>query len=219
MVKVDYETIVMKTSEPAPEPVKKPRGRPRAFDRDAALDQAMRLFWDRGYEGTALDDLTAAMGISPSSLYAVFGDKERLFGAALERYAHGPGAFTRRIFAEEPTARGAFTRLLRTAAAELTRPERPAGCMVALSATHGSPAAQPIRALLQRYRQAAQEAMTARLRQGIAAGDLPAGTDAQALAVYYFAILQGMSMQARDGARRAVLLGMAATAMKAWPGG
>ncbi|HEX3134193.1 MAG TPA: TetR/AcrR family transcriptional regulator [Planctomycetota bacterium] len=198
-------------------PAKRPRGRPRAFDRDVALTQAMQLFWDRGYEGTALDDLTAAMGISPSSLYAVFGDKEQLFKAAVDQYLAGPGGYSARILAEEPTARGAVARLLSMAAQELTHPKRPAGCMVALSSTHGSPAAKSIRATLQRYRHGARDALQARIQKGITAGELPAASNAAEIGNFYLATLFGMSVQARDGATRDELLATAQFAMRAWP--
>ena len=75
------------------EPASRPRGRPRAFDRDAALDRAMHLFWRKGYESTSVSDLTEAMGIAPPSLYAAFGDKKRLFLEAVDRYQAGPGSF------------------------------------------------------------------------------------------------------------------------------
>ena len=73
----------------------RPRGRPRAFDRDDALDRAMHLFWRRGYEATSVSDLTESMGITPPSLYAAFGDKKRLFLEAVDRYQAGPGSFAR----------------------------------------------------------------------------------------------------------------------------
>ena len=76
---------------------KRGRGRPKCFDPEAALEKAMMLFWDRGYEATSMDDLSAAMGISPSSIYATYGDKEKLFQAAVDRYRDGPGAYTAAI--------------------------------------------------------------------------------------------------------------------------
>lgn len=84
------------------------RGRPRSFDREAALEQALRLFWERGYEATSVADLTAAMGIRPPSLYAAFGDKSALFGEVVDRYREGHGAYATRALAEEPTARAAW---------------------------------------------------------------------------------------------------------------
>src|SRR4051794_32394754 len=83
------------------------RGRPLSFDREAALDKAMHVFWEKGYEAASIADLTAAMGITPPSLYTAFGDKEHLFLEAIEAYGRGPGAFGARALAEEPTARSA----------------------------------------------------------------------------------------------------------------
>src|SRR5947207_11547368 len=100
------------------------RGRPRAFDTDAALDAALAVFWRKGYEGASLTDLTAAMGINRPSLYAAFGSKEDLFRKALDRYAEGPAAYVREAL-EEPTARAVAERLLRGAAELLTNPRNP----------------------------------------------------------------------------------------------
>src|SRR4051812_42357533 len=114
-----------------PRPGSRARGRPRSFDRDAALQRAMEVFWRHGYEATSLADLTAAMGINPPSLYAAFGDKKRLFLEAIERYRCASGAA--RCFAQEPTARDGMRRLLAELAVEATRPGRPAGCMIVLA--------------------------------------------------------------------------------------
>jgi TetR/AcrR family transcriptional regulator, copper-responsive repressor len=92
----------MKNNSEAP---KRPRGRPRTFDRDAALEKAMLLFWERGFEGTSMDELTAAMGMSPSSLYSAFGGKEQLYREAVDRYDKGPGAYGGPILAATKTAR------------------------------------------------------------------------------------------------------------------
>src|SRR6185369_14964182 len=83
-------SISMKRSAPStagPKPARKPRGRPRAFDREAALAAAMEVFWAKGFESTTISDLTQAMGINPPSLYSAFGDKEKLFLEAMERYS------------------------------------------------------------------------------------------------------------------------------------
>src|SRR3954451_10999173 len=107
-----------KTIFPAAEPAPK-RGRPRAFDPDAALDAALAVFWRKGFEGTSLPDLTEAMGINRPSLYAAFGNKEELFRKALDRYLEGPARSGREAL-DEPSSRSAVERLLRGAADLLT---------------------------------------------------------------------------------------------------
>ena len=134
---------------------RKPRGRPLSFDRDAALETAMHVFWERGYEAASISDLTSAMGITPPSLYTAFGDKEQLFLEAIERYALGYGSAGARALDEEPTARGAIERWLLEAADELTQPCHPKGCMVVMAATNCSAAAERVQdALLQRRTEA-----------------------------------------------------------------
>ncbi|HEY2926485.1 TetR/AcrR family transcriptional regulator [Piscinibacter sp.] len=197
--------------------VTKARGRPLSFDRDKALENAMHVFWERGYEAASISELTAAMGITPPSLYTAFGDKERLFLEAIERYASGPGSGAPRALAEEPTARRAIERLLEEAAEELTRSCHPAGCMVVMAATNCSVASAHVQAALAKRRAASEAGIKARIKQGISEGELPASTDAAALANFYTTVFQGMSIQARDGASRASLLATATTAMRAWP--
>jgi AcrR family transcriptional regulator len=195
----------------------KPRGRPLSFDRDAALERAMHVFWEHGYEAASIALLTSAMGITPPSLYAAFGDKEKLFLEAIERYALGPGSAWTRALAEEPTARESIQRLLEEAAAELTRPCHPLGCMMVMATTNCSVAAQHIQEVLAKRRAIGVGNMQARIQRGIDKGELPKGTDAAALANFYATVYQGMSMQAKDGASHASLLATAEMAMKSWP--
>src|SRR5438876_1611267 len=103
-------------------------GRPRAFDVDEALDQALKVFWRKGYEGTSLPDLTRAMGINRPSLYAAFGNKEALFRKALDRYAQGPAAYVREALSK-PTARAVVQHLLLGAVEMATDPRHPRGCL------------------------------------------------------------------------------------------
>lgn len=204
----------------APAPAKtaaKPRGRPLSFDRDAALESAMHVFWERGYEAASIADLTAAMGITPPSLYTAFGDKERLFLEAIERYALGPGSAGARALAEERTARSAIRRWLEEAAEELTRPCHPSGCMVVMATTNCSVAAERVQAALVKRRAAAIAGVVARIQRGIAEGELPADTDAEVLGNFYATVYQGMSMQAKDGATHESLLASVALAMASWP--
>ena len=206
-----------KDLEPKPVKVRRPRGRPRAFDRDAALDAAMKVFWAKGFEAASLSDLTKAMGINPPSLYATFGDKEKLFLEAIERYQGNRGEAC--PYADEPTARGAIERLLTNLACEFTDSCHPRGCMMVMAATTSSGTSAGFQAALARQRDEGKARLRQRIQQGIKDGDLPADADATVLANFYSAIIAGMSMQAREGASRKTLLGMVETAMRAWPQG
>jgi len=206
-----------KTTETKEAPAK-PRGRPLSFDRDAALERAMNVFWERGYEAASINDLTSAMGITPPSLYTAFGDKEKLFLEAVERYATGPGSAGPRALAEEPTARRAISRWLEEAAEELTRPCHPPGCMVVMATTNCSVAAERVQAALAKRRAAGEATVKRRIQEGVASGELPPDTDALSLANFYVTVYQGMSMQAKDGASRETLMATVATAMRSWPG-
>ncbi|MFJ3790186.1 TetR/AcrR family transcriptional regulator [Kitasatospora sp. NPDC090091] len=191
------------------------RGRPRSFDREAALEQALRLFWEHGYEATSVADLTAAMGIRPPSLYAAFGDKRALFAEVVARYRESHGAYATRALAEEPTARAGVARMLREAAAQTTDPDHPWGCLLITSTVNCTTpeVAEAVREL----RNANVRALESRIRADVAAGHEPAGTDPAALAQFTAAVLQGMSQRARDGAGRAALERVAADAMRIWP--
>jgi TetR/AcrR family transcriptional regulator, copper-responsive repressor len=196
---------------------RKPRGRPLSFDRDAALETAMHVFWERGYEAASISDLTSAMGITPPSLYTAFGDKEQLFLEAIERYALGYGSAGARALDEEPTARDAIERWLLEAANELTQPCHPKGCMVVMAATNCSAAAERVQDALLLRRTEAIANVGRRIQGGIDNGELPPDTDAKDLANFYATIYQGMSMQAKDGATHESLMATVRTAMRSWP--
>ena len=194
------------------------RGRPRGFDRDAAVAVATRLFWERGYEATSISDLTEAMGIRSGSLYAAFGDKPALFREALAAYGESPyGAFVKVAFAEEATAYGAVARMLREAARIFPDPVHPAGCMTINAATNVSPANAEVRDLLRDLRNQNLAMMAERLRAGQRDGELPETADPDALAAYYGAVFQGMSQRARDGASESELSQTALLALAVWP--
>jgi len=207
----------MKTNSAPPAKVRRPRGRPRSFDRDAALDAAMQVFWAKGFEAASLSDLTKAMGINPPSLYATFGDKEKLFLEASERYMANIWAAC--PYTCEPTARGAVERLLTDLAEEFTDSGHPRGCMIVMAAATATGTSAHFQQALARQRDEGKARLRQRIQQGIKDGDLPADADATVLANFYSAIIAGMSMQAREGASRKTLLGMVETAMRAWPQG
>lgn len=193
------------------------RGRPRAFDPEAALDKALLVFWQKGYEGASLSDLTGAMGISRPSLYAAFGDKQALFRKALDRYMAGPAGEPLAALEEIADTRLAVDGFLRRTAASLTDRTHPPGCLVVHGALSCSAESAPAAGALLDCRNAMEDRLRARLERGIALGHLPEGTDAAALARFYAAVMQGMAVQAKGGAGRAALLAVTDMAMNAWP--
>lgn len=192
------------------------RGRPREFDIDQALDLALKVFWQKGYEGASLSELTKAMGINRPSLYAAFGDKETLFRKALERYDTGPAAYGPVALAE-PTARAVVEKLWRGAVELQTNPSNPQGCLVVQGALSCSEAGDPIREALKARRAEGEAALKERFEQAKIAGDLPASTDASQLARYAFTIIYGMAVQAASGATRAELHEVVDLALQSWP--
>jgi AcrR family transcriptional regulator len=192
-------------------------GRPRSFDRDKALERAIVVFWEHGYDATSISLLTKAVGIGAASLYAAFGDKRTLFIEALNRYMGTYGAFTQRVLSEVPGAYDAVQRLLHEAAGAYTRPDRPHGCLLISGATNCSPESADIAAHLRELRVAGALALEEKIAAAVRAGELPAHTDARALAGFYGAVIKGMSAQARDGAAKGDLEKIAEAAMQAWP--
>ena len=192
------------------------RGRPRAFDRDAALAMAMRLFWERGYEATSLADLKAAMGISTSSLAAAFGSKEKLFREAVDLYVAREAAGNHRVLAATKTAKEAVEGVLRRAVSRMVRKGEPTGCLIMLGAINTSPENAATIDYLVAQRRAAAEAIQNRIANGIADGDVAESADAAALAGFYTAILKGMALSARDGASRTELNRTVDCSMAAW---
>ncbi|MEV0441516.1 TetR/AcrR family transcriptional regulator [Streptomyces spectabilis] len=193
----------------------KQRGRPRSFDRETALEKALRTFWEQGYETTSVSDLTRELGIGAPSLYAAFGDKRTLFAEVLQRYAVSYGAFGARAMDEEPTARAGVERMLREAAAEYTDPSHPHGCLVIHAAVNC--ATPEVEQTLRDQRNANIASFEDRIKAAVASGELPRDTDAAALARYVSAVLQGLSQQSRDGATREELEAVAEMSMRAWP--
>ncbi|WP_228002058.1 TetR/AcrR family transcriptional regulator [Nocardia australiensis] len=193
------------------------RGRPRAFDRTHALRRAMEVFWEHGYEGSSMSDLTAAMGINSPSLYAAFGGKEALFREAISLYGETDGGYTQRALREEPTARAGIEAMLRDNAIAYTVADKPHGCMVVLAGTTYTTRSESIRDFLIEKRRETTLDIRERLDRGVTEGDLPAATDTAALAGFYTTVLYGLSIQARDGASLAELSLSIDCAMRVWP--
>jgi AcrR family transcriptional regulator len=191
------------------------RGRPRSFDRDQALQKAMEVFWARGYAGASVAELTQAMGIAAPSLYAAFGGKADLYREAMDRYIAQSGG---RVWAqlEQPTARASVEAVLREAARGMTAPGQPAGCMVSLSGAQPGDLGAELCAEMAARRSEMLAIFRARLDRGQADGEIAATTDLEALARFYVAVHQGMSLQAREGATEAQLQKLVDAAMAGW---
>jgi AcrR family transcriptional regulator len=206
-----YLPIGMKSETDLPQ-----RGRPRAFDPDAALERAMHVFWAKGYEGASLSDLTRAMRINRPSLYAAFGNKEQLFRKVLDRYANGPLAYFGKALAA-PKARGVIEQIFRGAARMAGDPRFPSGCLMVQGALAVGNAAGSVRKEAAGRRAASEVALRRRLRRAKREGDLPKNADPAELARYVMTLLQGMAVQGADGASPDQLRRVAQVALRAWP--
>ncbi len=192
------------------------RGRPRAFDPDAALDRAMHVFWAKGYEGAALSDLTRAMRINRPSLYAAFGNKEELFRKVLDRYVDGPLAYFGKALAA-PKVRDVIEQIFFGAAKMAGDPRLPAGCLMVQGALAVGNAAGSVRKEAAGRRAGSEVALRRRLQRAKREGDLPKNADPAELARYVMTVLQGMAVQGADGASPDQLRRVAQVALRAWP--
>lgn len=191
-------------------------GRPREFDLDRALDAALRVFWERGYEGTSLNDLTSAMGITRPSLYAAFGNKEDLFRKALDRYSTLRWGFAKGAMAE-PTSRAAVERLLKGFAGIEKSCDHPRGCLMVQGALVCSEEGSPIRTELAFRRAEGEARLSERLADWQRDGDLPADASPKALARYVATVANGLSVQAAGGATPEELASVIEMTMRNWP--
>jgi AcrR family transcriptional regulator len=191
-------------------------GRPRAFDMDQALDQALHVFWEKGYVGTSITDLTEAMGINPPSLYAAFGNKEKLFKKALDRYEDLRDQILEEAFAA-PTAREAVTRLLEGTAERLSDKCNPRGCLMVQGALSGGEECEAVKRDLASRRARVEALIRKRLRRAKREGDLPSDADAAALARFVATVMHGMAVQAAGGVAPKELRAIVNTALRAWP--
>lgn len=190
-----------------------PRGRPRAFDVDAALDAAVDVFWRHGYAGAGLTELTEAMSIGRPSLYAAFGDKAQLFQKALERYITRNMGYVEDAL-DRPTARAVAEAFLLGNAKAVTMPGKPPGCLSvqAMVTDEGDAFAS-----LRDNRAVIEQRLGDRFRRAAAEGDLAPDEDPDELASYLITLTAGFAIRAGDGATRDTLLALARRSLVSFP--
>ncbi|MBS0536814.1 MAG: TetR/AcrR family transcriptional regulator [Proteobacteria bacterium] len=191
-------------------------GRPREFNTEQALDKALDVFWRNGYEGTSISELTHAMGISPPSLYAAFGNKEKLFRSALDRYAE----VRKQIWTElmsEPTARAMMKKLFDRVIDFYAAEGNPHCCMLVKGTMTSGDCGQVLAEHMSAKRAESEQMLVERFTKAKASGELPGDINANDLAGYYMTVLDGMSVRAASGASRDELHKVADLAMRGWP--
>ncbi len=194
------------------------RGRPRVLDPQVGLEKAALLFWEHGYEGTSIADLTQAMGVTPPSLYATFGSKEDLYRQALDYAMEGENRRRAEALRGAASAYDVMAFYLHDVAESISQPGKPRGCIVSSAVLQHSEASASVAQDVAARREAATQAMKDRFNRAVSDGELPADTDTDSLARFYAAVVQGMSAQACDGACTARLKQVADIALSAWPG-
>jgi AcrR family transcriptional regulator len=190
--------------------------RPKEFDAAEALASAVRLFWEKGYEGTSVSDLTDAMRITRPSLYGTFGNKEELFRRALQFYDAEYMGFVEKALAE-PSVEVAVARLIYGYVDAQTHTETPTGCLALNGAVACSDEAEPIRQTLADRRVGIEIALCARLIRAREEGDLPVECDPADLARFVVTLALGTACQAKAGRTREELRRVVDIALTALP--
>jgi len=190
-------------------------GRHREFDVDKVLDAVLNVFWVKGYEGTSVEDLTKATGVARPGLYSAFGNKEALFLKALDRYEEKYMPFMRAAL-DEPTSYAVVRAILKGSLDLHTRHTTIRGCLGVNGAMACSEDAEPIRLELIKRRNATEAALSDRLGEACREGDLPPTSDCAMLASYIMTVSQGMAVQAKAGASRAILDAIVEHVLATW---
>ena len=191
--------------------------RPRLFDVDAAVSQALLLFWEHGYEATSLALLRTTLGISSASFYAAFGSKQALFERVLDRYMSGPGTVSAVVEDTTVPAREAVARLLHDSIRMQTDTSHPLGCLVAMSARMtGDKTPGPVLDSVLKLRQRDRLRIERCIERAVERHELRTDTDIRALAGALYGFLLGVSTQARDGVNATDLSKAADAALLGW---
>lgn len=187
----------------------RPRGRPRSYDPQVALDQARAAFWNTGYSATSLDDLSAATGLNRPSLYGAFGDKKTMYIKALEKSRAEINASLAAALAPEEHLRTALTRVYEASASIYMRGEAgPRGCFLIGTAVTEAVDDPDIRGVLAGALSEIDAAFEARIRRAMEVGNLPGSSDAGGMAKVATGVLNGMAVRARAGGDLATLRAM-----------
>jgi AcrR family transcriptional regulator len=182
-----------------------------------AVQKAMELFIARGYDGVSLEDLQKAMGnISPPSFYAAFGSKEALFREVVMLYRETMGQSVMRHLESSPV-RDAIEGMMRAAVDLFRSNETAPGCLIVLGAVNSTRTSRDAHQILSEARSEGNEMIRRRLLRAIVEGELPKGLPVGEIAGFYTTFLQGLAVQARDGASRASMMSWIDGAMAAWP--
>nr|WP_256731287.1 TetR/AcrR family transcriptional regulator [Sphingomonas sp. dw_22] len=191
-------------------------GRHREFDVDKALEAALFVFWEKGYEGTSFEDLTRATGVVRPGLYSAFGNKAALFRKAIDRYEEKYTTYLGEALAE-PRIRDAVRRFFDGSIEVQTLGGVGRGCAVMNGALACSDEAEPLRQELIARQKTGEDAWRNRLERAVRKGELPQATDCAMLAGYVTAVNHGLAVQARAGASKASLRAIAAHVLDTWP--
>lgn len=193
------------------------RGRPREFDREKALTDAMLLFWRKGFHATSLRDLGEELNIRMPSLYAAFGSKEALYAEAVEQYMELTRVLLWKYLKADLPAREAIHGLLLATGKEITNcGSHPAGCMISFAAVDED-MPEVVVATIRNARRDWFEAVRERLEAAVADGELPKKTDVSSLSRFFVGVVQSLGIQAHDGVLEVDLEKVVEIAMNAWP--
>jgi len=198
--------------------IKKSRGRPKVFDRDDALEKAMALFWQHGYEATSLSHLVEATGAKAPTLYAEFTNKEGLFRAVLDHYiARFAKKYEAQLFAPGKAIEQALEEYLLAIAHCFTDKETPSGCFIVCTSSVLAASSQDIASTIRERHAVQQEMLLLFLNEHQQKGTLPQSCNTQHLARYLCCIIRGMSVNARDGATYEDLVSIVKTTIMLLP--
>src|ERR1700746_1274147 len=188
-------------------------GLPRDFEKDRALEAAMRVFWENSYEGATIADLTEAMGINRSSMYAAFGDKESIFHRVMERYRAGRMTYIRQALAQ-PSLREVVAGLIRGTAEFLSIPDNPRGCLLIQGALACGTDAEHVKLSMIDWRKSGEAALKKRLQQAQAEGEFPAEIQPADFDRYLSSVMAGIGVQTSNRQTRAELRRVAEIALR-----